>query len=688
MKQSPGTTPLPNQQCAAPQGLGLADTTVSKLLNILGEDGPKYPKGIEDICLPTNLYVFVGNAEPLGKIRLLAPANDALKTAISNQMTSQAQDFHEAIKRSVSGISQGLKANDCYQAYETMAPSGFDGQKEVKLSQMRDQLTEEGRGRTLFLSITDGPGFQDSAIKTIWYGYKKGTGQKLVWGQLHSQDWHWNHRSQKVLAGKKPFELRLSTDLAKIIKLMSRLDVKGEIQSEPLAPSSNAYYGVNFFDQTTFVIKTHGGLANESASAVPNLVERDMPSTNFPLLLLDSHGPDYTLLGSEFYIPLWYHESACHLYKDSDIRTTENETILDQYYEEEGCSGKKAKASPTAGIDSISCNTASSGKSQILRRSKKGGLPPFHDHADILKPDAVITLGEGVTYEALQEFPAGIKPFTLLEGKANISEKTADLIILDSCYGSDKINEIIPRTQKDATGQGHIITIASPNPLYYDLIRYDLLSDSDYRMLNRLMVSNYAKHKEDLVQYLAGGLSDSTTDELEERGFRTLEVKVFEKTTATPEPPAADKPQVPANTTITTPTNDRFAEGKQAALDALSDFWTKLAYVDTFTKLPMVAAEEDRVYELHEALQTCPDQDESYCEGWAVGAADSDWGVEAYGTATEIYEPAFERVLAQYKEAGGPAEISTEAEQKAFQTWWIEAGCPERQLVECQEPSE
>ena len=645
----------------------------------MGEDGPKGLKALEELCVPLDLFVFIGNGEPIGQVRLLAPAPDGIKSAIFAQQKKSQASFYRAINQSLQDIKRGLSKNDCLKAYDQLPDYALSGTN-YTLDEIKSAFVSGNRGRTLLVAITDGPGHNDSKIETTWYGFQTKTTSGAKWTKTFEGQWMYNHRTDQLVPGDGPFELNLAKSIHSIILRLSRMNDQGVLQEVPFSPHSGFRNGIQYFDQTTYVIKTHGGLTKSNLAATPNLFDREDDANGHPILLFDSHGPKGKLLGSDLYIPFWYKSSACQLYKDPDLQTKDNQALLQRLYKEEGCDDTASfEEAPTAGVDGMSCNTAGTGKSQILHHNQNLPLPGFHKTPDASRPDGILTLGEAVTYTKINPYPKGIYPLKLLAGSKERAVFSADMVVLDSCHGSDKINAIFNADKELDNDFGHTITITSPNPLYYDLIRYNLLSASDYRMFNRIMVSEYAKFKNQLIDHLAGGLDASHDPRLNNPKYKLLNIDVILKG---PRPTPINTPQTPS----TANERELFAQGRSAGMKEVERLYKVSIYLESFYMLKSLDELREQTIDNLDKAQECSHEVEAYCEGWAAGVIQYDLTSEFTNQQTERGIKDQTSLFQSYEKETGIINVFTEEEQKAFEAWWISKDCPVVEYAICPKP--
>jgi len=317
----------------------------------------------------------------------------------------------------------------------------------------------------VFAAIIDGPENLDSSIETIHYGMTAKTGGiDLVWKRLMNRQW--SLKGNKLVPRKSKFELNMAQDVATIIQIMA----KNTHQS--LATDNSLSLGLSIIpDQIHYILKTHGARVSVDPKHQPTLENmkayprEDITSSQWqPAILMDTNGPTSPLSSSVF--------SAYWNPEDID--------------EVQAFKGKipGGESSADASGDSILSNTSGDGifdtAGEIGMTSGSKSLSFQDSLLDNAEPTYLgkRSLGAFATYANVKGNTSSIGESTQIKfpvGNAQTGGK--NLIILDSCYASEKILHALEYA--DGTPNKTVV-LASINELYFEFFDYSKLDLANF----------------------------------------------------------------------------------------------------------------------------------------------------------------------------------------------------------------
>lgn len=488
--------------CSAPAKLDLFDSTTKTIL----QPADFTSDAIADICTSSNFFVFVGNADSMGTIEFLRPVPGPIQAAVKAQFASAQTAFSQAVNRAAGDLADALQVNDCLTLYDqafereraanSLPPLGGSGATSYDALKQTTINNIIKKQRVLLATLIDGPNNGDSSIETRWYGWTQSTSGSPQWGIKDQRSWQWNTTSAALEATTGAFELNLPRSLSAIIKQLMILTPAGQFVTTVPPQDSNADPNtLPGFNRVNYFFKTHGGLYTMDSTRHPDLLNRATPGDAQQVLLFDAHGDQGEVVSSDLYSPFWTKQTACQLYRElgNDALYASDQCAA---YEQAAAQGDVDEISQniTAGVDTGGCsNTAGSGKGLLFDQTT---MPVASSGADVtdptqleLLPEGVIRMGEALTYSSNAQLPYGIGQLQL--SPASSANATtiyqADMIVLDSCYGSDKVgNALLAALQN---WPRPLVTISNPNPLYIDLLQYNQLSLVDYVALPSTFVA-------------------------------------------------------------------------------------------------------------------------------------------------------------------------------------------------------
>ncbi len=461
--EEPPVTQKPQPEGHTQSTLGMPMNSCSgKNLNLslAGESSPFAAKkneidalsdqAVREICESKTAVIFIGNADSFGTLEFRAPLAETVKAAIRSEWTETASQFSHAVRKASSELDNMFN-NSCRSIYERR-------KLPTKELQANNQLA--------FIQILDGPEVGDSMIATRVYGWSANswTSERKLW------------KYDQGLNGLTPCEMPCAQEL----NMPRDAQSIAEALLAKIAPPQG-------FDQHIYIFKTHGGLyTNSAASLTSPLLDRSTSSTeNHSVLLFDTHGPGGPL-NSDLAAPFWSRASACRVLN----------TLRPKMARELGCQ-ETLNLGETAGVDGSTCNTASTGKGQLIPLNSDLLRNPILDPSEVARcmgpgcsdllmraaysPEGFIALGEAATYDPTLALPRGVHRLKLSAISSN-KPFASSTILLDSCFGMDHVIDSLAQTAHQ-----RLITVTSANPLYFNLVNYENMSAVDFFRLPYLL---------------------------------------------------------------------------------------------------------------------------------------------------------------------------------------------------------
>ncbi len=308
----------------------------------------------------------------------------------------------------------------------------------------------------VFASIIDGPGSLDSSIETVSYGMKIKEGTTAAsWKKIKTKQWT---LSDKNLV---PFEAAFELNMAKDVGVITQILAKNTFAS--IVTSKNLTIGDAIFSaQIHYVLKTHGARVATDAQYQPSLENmkafprQEIVKTQWQsAILMDTHGPEVRTASSVF---------SAH-WNPEDIKA-----VMSSYTAGDGSSN-------TAGDGHMGTNTAgeiyndTAGEPGMTSGTKS---LTFQDNLIAGGERTYLgkrVLGSFATYAGNGEASIGEESQLILPA-GNGQNPSKNLLILDSCYASEKILGALEYAPGVA---GKTVVLASVNELYFEFFDYSKL---------------------------------------------------------------------------------------------------------------------------------------------------------------------------------------------------------------------
>jgi hypothetical protein len=437
------------------------DQNVSAQLDLLNF-GPQLQL---DVCLRTPMFVFVGDADE-------AYAGQ-LPGSIATAGRAPARiDLHDIVEFQVESLRNSLAESECGFVIETVRANGHLINPKASL-----------------VVITDGPQYGDSSIEVTHYGWN----DENQWGPMPQYDtgrvgfdrWQIDANNQLALAEPHAqFEIHLPTQTEAVVRYFKD-------HSEDFS-----------YDQFLYMFKAHG-MRYASAAFDNDLVTemaQMMPGglTQNHAFLFDPHGPiEGKVYGAELYKPYWMPLDGC-LALTSDARITpeflaqntgfcvcantlrQNQRDLGAFAQ---CGQITGQSDDYFGDDIFNRGGLGGGKSLLYR-----SYEPIDPQApvSVSNPNGINQIAAAVSYDMSEPAVEGISRWSLPAGKY------PTLILLDSCYGSPLVGNLIEPAvglrPDGAPRTNYVTTVTSNIQVANNITTYGALTASKYQLLALLPV--------------------------------------------------------------------------------------------------------------------------------------------------------------------------------------------------------
>jgi hypothetical protein len=492
------------------------DPTVRRMIDIETLD----KRATREICSKRPIFVFVGNAERAGVM-----IGDGIEAPVIN-LKSIVDDAESGLKTALSHLPI-----TCTTAFT-------------------DALVQK-KYMALLVSVVDGDGTLDSTIRTTWFRFDmerarsatsvSGTGKNAYtpgWVASDTKEWKLDDAG-KVVANDKGerFEIHLPTQLEGVVRHF--------IGAKP--PNDPDFK----FDQTVYLIKSHGGRFERDTRAPT--VEALFDAVTKPLradsldhaFLFDSHGPNAARPLAELFGASMTNENACGRFAALDparfratpwLCRTCGSAVKDKGpFKACGSPGATASASG-AGTGTLSMEDGSTmsmedGSTMSMEDGSTMGTGKgvfFGGKPDRALFDRAFQVAAGVRYSGKTDVP-GLTRMTLpLAGEAN----NAPFVVLDSCWGSPNIGREAFAFLSGTGTSVPIVTAINPNPMYASALNYRLLDYFQYLALpyvfaNAEVDASLRPTRDALAQHMKDhGLDQSLALQSDKR-FHEVEIHVI-----------------------------------------------------------------------------------------------------------------------------------------------------------------
>lgn len=363
-------------------------------------------------CPDTAMLVFIGSSESMSRIESWQKKSPTLEDMNEKKRKGDVR-FQESIEKA---------------------------HKDLKEALIKDPACSTD---LMYVAVIDGPSTNDSKIETIRY---RNTDQG--WRPSAVKKWQLSSGTLKV--SNVAFELDTSRDVDRIVKILT------SNQFNAIESKDSLSEGDSIPSQISYVIKAHGGRVATAARFQPNLEslkeQMNNPLTDDewePAILADTNGPNGTLR-SPAYSPKWDRETLESYL--GQMSSNSSNTAGGQDPDGTITSDENDSDDATTGVDfafseAIGNNSAAS----VENRTRFGA------YATYVSPHA-----EGVSTLSLPV------PSVNTQGKLH-----KNLVILDSCYGSEKVKSALK--YKGSKAGNNTVILASLSPIYYEFLDYSTL---------------------------------------------------------------------------------------------------------------------------------------------------------------------------------------------------------------------
>jgi hypothetical protein len=320
----------------------------------------------------------------------------------------------------------------------------------------------------IFASILDGPESLDSSIETTHFGLETKDGSTAAkWKMSGSRNWTLSENS--LVPRDAAFELNMATDVGNIIQILAKNNPQSITADSKLVAG-----GVIIPAQIHYVIKTHGARIATDAMYQPTLENlKEFPRQQISNnqwqsgILMDTHGPTANISSSVFSAH-WNPKDILAVLAlntagegNSDTAGESNfDTAADGFYDTAGEYGM------TSGSKSLAFQEALVKDSETKYLGKRV-LGSFATYADLKGTSPSMGAAAHLT------FPVG-----------NAQNAGKNLIILDSCYASEKILGALEYAPGLA---GKTVVMASVNELYFEFFDYSKLDLAGFLKMPTLL---------------------------------------------------------------------------------------------------------------------------------------------------------------------------------------------------------
>jgi hypothetical protein len=416
--------------------------------SLMGDDIDIHPDVVQPAaamtitCPATALVFLLASSERMSRIAswdLMQPDRDEADEAEQKG----ARNFATAIAKARTDLEQALARDP-----------GCRGEND-----------SGARTKLMFVSIIDGNGTSDSRISSSFFGYEGTT-----WRRMGTRNWKYT-RNRLTPLGKpatgteglpvqETFELDMSGDATKIAAIFASNGFESINSNEEL--TSGTYRP----DQITYIIKAHGARILTSNRYKPTLTSLTEYFGNGvtaqewePAIFLDTNGPAGTLSGPAFSAH-WDKDQFGDLTAGDGDQTSGDGSPSDSTsgdFDQTSGDGFETSGKGLAFSDAVLDHDAQT----EYRGSKRYGV-----YGTYLTPHTNIGARR-------IRFPVAARKVTA--GWSGLAPMPKNLIILDACYGSDKI---LSALQYNGTGAGNTVVLASASPLYYHFLDYSALGFS------------------------------------------------------------------------------------------------------------------------------------------------------------------------------------------------------------------
>ena len=367
----------------------------------------------------------------------------------------------------------------------------------------------QGSFELVFASIIDGPDSLDSSIETTHYGSVAKEGSTtLKWKMSGTKSWSLS--GNRLVPHAEAFELNMATATSKITQILAKNSFQSIANSKKLESGSAIVPA-----QIHYVLKTHGARIATDAAYQPTLENiREFPRLALSAshwqsgILMDTHGPSANSTSSVF---------SAH-WSPADVQAAQLQSTAGEGPSDTAADG----ITNTAGDGETKHNTSGDGNGDTAGEyGMTSGSKSLAFQDALIKGSEKTYLGKRIlgsfaAYADLKETSQDIGAAAHISFPVGNTQNVGkNMIILDSCYASEKILNALEYTPGVA---GKTVVLASVNELYFEFFDYSKLDLAGFLkmpvLLEKLKTNNSLSEseKELLVNMSKGRLAWGNDD--------------------------------------------------------------------------------------------------------------------------------------------------------------------------------